>query len=499
MNIINPFSDYGGIIVGERFVGRGAECNEINQRLLGQNFGNLAIIGLPRIGKSSLAWNALMLDSVSLNQKGIFPVWISFGEFTSLTEVFSELFFQLLENEQLTEINRKQLNELYKKFESSVSKLEEKRFIKKILKFLKNSNIRLIAIFDEFDNSKSILDLSDFQFLREVCINPLTKYSLLTISRKTLQDLEPENGALSNFYQIFTDIRLKLFSKEDFEKYWQRLRNKNIEISNEYIECAKFYCGGHPYLLDVFNHEVFSKLNSSFGDITYLNSKVTDKLNLTMMNEYESIIKLMQNEGLDRILMQMIVGPVYDITRREAEMLSKYGLVSDEDKNSYKTFSDHFTEYLKFKSSEIDIWPLWSEVENGVRHLIKAGLSDLYGEDWESEYIKKYKQKNAEAFINDKRFMQSKNEKAFGRNVSNHLVDYTYPMEMYDKFIALDWDWHSQIFGKQKADWKSIFEHLGKIRNPLAHNNPDFLSSSDIVIAEGYCKLILEKIDSWKK
>lgn len=56
----NPFADYGRIVSGERFIGREKEIRMINQRVLGTAYGNLAIIGLPRIGKSSLAWHAIM-------------------------------------------------------------------------------------------------------------------------------------------------------------------------------------------------------------------------------------------------------------------------------------------------------------------------------------------------------------------------------------------------------------------------------------------------------
>lgn len=59
MVLKNPFSDYGGIIPTERFIGRKAEIKQIQKRILGESFGNLAIMGLPRIGKSSLAWNSI--------------------------------------------------------------------------------------------------------------------------------------------------------------------------------------------------------------------------------------------------------------------------------------------------------------------------------------------------------------------------------------------------------------------------------------------------------
>ena len=57
---LNPFADYGSIVRGDRFVGRKKELNTIKQRVLGPNYGNLAIMGLPRIGKSSLAWEGIL-------------------------------------------------------------------------------------------------------------------------------------------------------------------------------------------------------------------------------------------------------------------------------------------------------------------------------------------------------------------------------------------------------------------------------------------------------
>ncbi|NJO89624.1 MAG: hypothetical protein HC831_12260 [Chloroflexia bacterium] len=197
--------------------------------------------------------------------------------------------------------------------------MEKRRYIKKILKLIKLKGFRLISIFDEFDNAKNILDLNDFQFLRELSNNPETKLALLTISRKTLQELEPENGALSNFYQIFTDLRLRLFGLNDQDLYWNRVRLNGIEVSPSYTNLASYYCGSHPYLLDVFNHEVFNNISQSEINLDQITINVIKELNLKMLNEYESIVKLMIDEGIERYLMQMVVGPVYDITQRDVE------------------------------------------------------------------------------------------------------------------------------------------------------------------------------------
>ena len=498
MMLKNPFGDYGGVVSGERFIGRNNEIDIIQNRLLGCNYGNIAIMGLPRIGKSSLAWNSIMTEKDELIKKKILPVWISFGEYSSLNDVFEEVILELVEMFVNSPELVDHLTPIFKRINEASNQTEKRRFIKKMLKFLKSNDFRLILVFDEFDNAQNILDLHDFQFLREASNNPDTKLALLTITRKTIQELEPDNGALSNFYQIFTDLRLKLFNEKDQDDYWNRVRHNGIEVSQKYISLTKHYCGSHPYLLDAFNHEVFNKISQTETNLEKISELVIKELNLKMLNEYESIIKLMRDEGLERMLMQMIVGPVYDITQREVEKLLKYDIVSLNAIGKYSSFSEYFNNYLLLKSNSIDIWPLWSEVENEIRVLIKQNLFEKFGEAWEDTYAKQNKQKGAEAFIHDKREMKLRNKKSFGDKASDHLVDYTYPMDMFDRFIALDWNWYSLIFDKQKNDWKPIFEHLGKIRNPLAHNNPNFLSDSDKNIAEGYCKIILEKINKWK-
>ncbi len=56
----DPFADTGSIVTDSRFVGRSKKIDYIHRRTLGSLYGNLAVVGLPRIGKSSLVWNALM-------------------------------------------------------------------------------------------------------------------------------------------------------------------------------------------------------------------------------------------------------------------------------------------------------------------------------------------------------------------------------------------------------------------------------------------------------
>ena len=86
-----------------------------------------------------------------------------------------------------------------------------------------------------------------------------------------------------------------------------------------------------------------------------------------------------------------------------------------------------------------------------------------------------------------------KNTKNFPEKASTHLVDYTYPKDMYDIFISTDWSTvYCHVFNGQKKDWVKKFEVLAKTRNPIAHNNGYFLNDSDKNLAISYCEEIIE-------
>ena len=391
--------------------------------------------------------------------------------------------------------------------------VEKRRYVKRFFKFLKQKGFRIIIALDEFDNAKNILSLQDFQFLRELSYSIETKIGIITISRKSIQELEPENGALSNFYQIFSDLRLKLYSETDMDLYWKRIESLGMNISVDYKIMSNEYCGSHPYLLDVLNHQVFNQITQTDIDLKDTFLKIIDDLRLKLYNEFEAILKLMTFEGLGDKLMQMIVGPVYDINQRDSEKLLKYDLVNTNDNEHFSSFSNFFNDYLLLKANSIDVWPLWSEVEREMRNLIKVELYDSFGDDWEIGYRKSFgkevesnegkKIRKIDVLDGDGVTMglikEKDRSKKFGDLASQHLIDYTLPRQMFESFVSKNWPWYGKILGKDKIYWSPIFEHLAKIRNPLAHNNPNFLSDSDKNLAEGYCKILLEKIKKWKE
>jgi len=485
----NPLADYGSIISGDRFIGRENEINNIKNRVLGRNFGNISIVGLPRIGKSSLVWQALMVDKENLLREKKVVIRINVGEINSTESFFNYLIDEVyFEIEGLIDDNQK-IRRIYDKLNNvNLKKIEKRKYLQRFFKTINREQLRIIFILDEFDHIKIFFKLEDFQLLRELSINPETKIALITISRLTIQELELENGTISTLAGVFSNLYLGMFSDIELDEYWKYLAINHFNPDNDYKELLANYSGNYPFLIDLLNYEVIANKSSKKQKFTPL---IISKLKLNLFNNYDNIINLLKKENLLDKLFQLLIGPIYDLCQKDIERLVKYALIKKEN-TIYKSFSSFFREYLKLKNNEITIWPLWSETENELRKIVKYYLSNQFGEEWIDSYLKQNqkKKKEIERFIS----MKTKNIKSFGDRASNNLVDYTYPLDLFDCFISTDWNYFKNIFGLTKKEWKPDFLHLAKIRNPIAHNNSYFISDDDKNLAKGICKKILEKI-----
>jgi len=175
LNLDNPFADYGNIFEGNRFVGRKSETVTIHNRVLGSNYGNIAIMGLPRIGKSSLAWNALMTEKDELFKRKILVMRINSGSILTSKDFYLKLMDKALPNVRTLSFELyDQLASLRKYYNEHESENEIEFFFALVKQF----DYRLIYILDEFDNLANFFKLQDFQLLRELSISPDTKYVL---------------------------------------------------------------------------------------------------------------------------------------------------------------------------------------------------------------------------------------------------------------------------------------------------------------------------------
>ncbi|MBO5630492.1 MAG: hypothetical protein J5965_15620 [Aeriscardovia sp.] len=511
----NPVADYGGIVCGSRFVGRKGELQQIQQRVLGQSYGNLAIMGLPRIGKSSLAWQAIMEKKEFLLEEKTLPVFFQVGSCDS-AEVFYKQFVCYIHDELEFICDDERYNKFSSKILAELQQANEKSVIiplvQKYFKLVKRLGYKIVYVLDEFDSVQSFFSVADFQTLREISTKPDTKICIVTCSRKTIQEIESKDGAISNFYGTFSEIRLGMFSNEDMKEYWERLSYAN-EITQEYKDYVQFCIGCHPYLLDMYNDYCFRH------NVFFTNINEIEEIRIQLWHQFRTIQDTLANEGLLDKAIQLVLGPAYNVTKLEEERLLKFqfikkvdneekvrvlgrliGPAADERGMSYMCFSDYFTVYFDRQHWEsIDYWPLWTETEKSIRRIIKTYIKDKFSDDWETEIFAKYgsSQNWSKQFELVKGTRKS--SQAIFPNASENLIDYTMSREMYNVFMAPAWgEWFQQVFVGNKKDWATKFNYLADIRNPMAHNNREFISQEQITLATQYCEEIKRTIEEWE-
>ncbi len=512
-SLINPFADFGSIVYGQRFIGRKDALVTLSQRVLGNSYGNLAIMGLPRIGKSSLAWQGIMTKKSELIENKTIPIFFQSGISYTARSFFSQIVFSL-HNEMLFYDDEK-----YKRFASpiveEIKTIDDDSFSLSIMNYyriVKRLGYKVIYILDEFDSVQKIFDVADFQLLREISNNPETKLCLVTCSRKTIQEIEAKNGAISNFYGTCKDLRLGMYDDNDIIEYWGRVNELNLQDS--YKQSVNYYVGRHPYLLDLFNDYC---VRTNIFEFNNNSDDAVAEIKLELWNQFKSILDTLSKEKLQDKAIQLILGPVYDVTKIEEEKLLKYEFIKLVDKStkadilgrlvgaqtiegSYVCFSDYFSQLLDQEyTANIDYWPLWTTTEKKIRELIKIYIKEVFSNDWENEICAKYgSSKDWSDQFELLKNTRIKTKRLFP-SASSNLIDYTLTRDMYNVFMAKAWnDWFGKVFSGQRKDWAAKFNFLAEVRNPMAHNNREFISQEDILKATEYCNEIVRTISEWE-
>jgi AAA+ ATPase superfamily predicted ATPase len=187
----NPLADYGNIIHGDRFVGRKLEIATIHNRVLGKNSGNISIIGLPRIGKSSLVWQALLAEKDKYENDKTLITRIDVGEFDNSLDLFSALIAYVQEeiDDKFDEPTKLKVEKTISKVkDQSASNHEKKRNIQKFFKIAQANNFKIIIVLDEFDHA----NLSDLDCFKTK--NPTSEILAKTIFERLASQMDDDKA-----------------------------------------------------------------------------------------------------------------------------------------------------------------------------------------------------------------------------------------------------------------------------------------------------------------
>ena len=509
MNFENPFTNYGEIVRSERFIGRHKILNAIENRIIyPTNPGNLAIIGVHRIGKSSLTYKTIIEQTNKLIDKGILPIWINLSSYDQSLEFFSSLVNECVnEMEDLDWLTEKIQRLADRALEVGAAWDRTKRFFKEVQK----AGYGTLFILDEFDHARKLFKgEAAFQRLRELADYPDYRLSLVLTSRRNIRDIELSAGSSSPFHNIFQIQRLAMFNNEDLKIYFSRFSNIGISISDENKKHILFYCGAHPYLLEMLGWEIVERFRQNREQEIDVD-KAANTILQSIFEHYDDMIGLLREDETLNKLLQILFGPVVDVKPSDVTELENYGLIKPSEdysetedyseEGAYVAYSEHFHEYLKLheRSTEIadDLWPAWNKAEKALREIVTTTMSNAYGDNW-IERLEKERPNLKKDVFGPCREAQKNEIRVFGDRASQDLIDFTYPAQLFQIICARGlWQPYFQaIFNENQDYWGERGRFLAKCRTPLGHNRDNILRLDQRKIFEAYCDEILGVLSS---
>lgn len=490
----NPFADYGNIVRGERFIGRKDDLRVIENRIIRpKEPGNLAVIGEPRIGKSSLIYKAITERKEELLSKRLLPIWLNLATFDQSAILFRTLVTRCYDDlEELGWLSESVKYAAERALQDERSWSEGYGRIQRFFEKVRQIDIRVLFILDEFDHARHLFagDISGFQGLRELSYRPEWRTTFITTSRRSIRDIELQTHAISTLDGIFHKHYLAMFTPPDMQEYLQRFSSIDVAATSQLQDRINFYCGGHPFLLEMLGYEIVEMFREQLEvDVDHAAKRIEQ----SFLDQYDHMISiLIEDESLSNML-QILFGPVVDVKQSDAEEFQRYGLIKLTDKGTYTAFSEHFHDYLRLVERQVDLWPVWRDTETSLRHIIANKMIEKYGEQWVNKLEKAHL--NLKAIFDKCREAQQKEEQSFGSRASRNLIDFTYPSDLF-AIIFAEWSIFQPTFKKDKNYWNQRAQLLAKVRNPLAHNRDVVLDGYERQIAEGYCKEILKVLQT---
>lgn len=493
----NPFAGFGAIVRGESFVGRDTEIKRVHQRVLSNEFGNIGIVGIPKIGKSSLIDNALFKDREALwTTKKYLVVWNSMKSNDSPINFFIKLVLGVYDdlkrnkvNESLLQYLNESLTELKR---ADITYIEIEHYLLTFFGDITASGIRVILCIDEFDHAKDVFKEVHYQLLRTLSYEPNHKICLVTTSRRNIYDIEYYSGGGSTLFGTFDYLYLGCLSDTETGLILDQIKDP-YKIPQQYLATLFAATGNHPFLLAMVGYKYLSGVETGKNFM-----QVIEEVKADILKYFDDIFYILDKDDLSQKLIRFYSGILEGISQSEEEYIKRYGLFKQINKDEFIPFSDFFDDYLKMKWRESPFKDIWPEAERGVRKLISKGLNHIYGPNWEDlvsydlpTLHHKHPDYNLIALLQENRRKELRN---FGSRASNDLVDQMYPRH-YPIFLELLWnEFYFEVLGKTKDYWKDNLEFIAKvIRNPEQHSRQGLLTSEQMTRATLICQEIIDK------
>ena len=479
-----------------------------------KNHRSILLVGLPKIGKTSLIKK---LHKEAKSKDKIIEILIdNLQKFNSEENPFAAILINIAENlkDNINKNNAKDFSASFDKLQNLYGThnygINFQDAFKKLLREIKKLDMHVIMSVDDLNLSEKMS-----AFLRELITNS-TDYSInvVLISRhqKSKAKIEKEiqriaNAIIKRFpkgidpklllaileeegrpfsYESRQDldllkVPLEGLSNDDVQAFFSILtKNYGIELSPEQREKIKYYAGRLPYIYSLFCYHIVEEKLS--GQDTFDIEKIyNDNVEKTVIDYANNLYKhLKEYDYLDKIN-NILFGSKDKVTPSDKKLLLGMGYISEISEESnlsgsyHQALSGYFTDYLQeqylLQYFSKDLASNIVEVHRLMKTIIRESFCPLDDNGWSKVMKKVFRYRNNKDEFQSSNFKTAlrKNREFFG---TSSLLD-VLPFKYLFDIIELYWESvFKKYFGNQSfLDFKKKFDLCAKIRDFALHAN----------------------------
>ena len=521
-----------GHATGEFFIGRKKEIEFFQKNFFSEvvqgNSRLYSLTGMNRIGKTSLIKelcarfsaeghaNVYLIDTSLDGKHGFWQYWI----FSILLPLTRQIKINQICEEFREEIktccdyfnNRETWKLLFS--DDPIADLEAKDQLELLFQLLHYADKQTLIIIDEFDKAGQIFGTREenFGWFRGLLQQELG-ISVITLSRRSIYYIEYNTFGGSTLHGIFTKRSLFGFSNSEIDEYFRRVEKVCGTLSQTQKEEIYYYCGRSPQYLAIMADAIVNAESPNQIDVA--------RISATFYDNFDAIIHLLKEEKLLTAMLQMFVGPKYNLKRSDIDKLVAMGYCmtkaaldaqfeskeyidyfSSEDTGTYLTVSEYFVNYLSdVHQTELEnIWPKLSHTERMLRKIIEIEYTTMYADSWKDS-LKEIVLKNGESDFHtnflqkhESRYLEASVEKQ--QMVGNSILN-VISLSNLGYIIRSNWDdCFKKYFRISKKSFTDGIYIMYNARNPISHSNGDLLSDVEIANVEEICNEFISSIAS---
>lgn len=387
--------------------------------------------------------------------------------------------------------------------DDAVEDMVAKDYLGQLFPILYDAGKYIILVIDEFDKAGKVFGLREenFGWFRGLLQSNDRGLSVVTISRRSIRFIEQNCFGGSTFDGIFSKRGLFGYSNSELDAYFALLEQNGLALDEARRREIWYYCGRSPYYLAIMAEALLR-------DPSLPPQTVSGQF----IDSFEAVISLLREESLLTPMLQMFVGPRYDLSQSGLQRLvamgycmnrsalycraggeDEYADYFDADSTGeYLTACGFFVDYLhEVNQNEVDnIWPKLSATERRLRKTIEGEYKKLYPGVWKQQ-LKAAAQRNGakelhESFLRKHeavyRRAGEEQQKAVGNTILNVVS-----LRLLGDLIEEQWSVFQKYFSCPRRDFSAKIDQLYRARNPISHSNGELLTPLDIAAVEEIC------------